>query len=70
MMNDQAMREIINYEYMIYGTPKFIGEPVSEFWEIHKVFHSWLSNGSHNFIVVLRRPYPKPQADGGGDENI
>jgi hypothetical protein len=54
----EAVREIINYEYWIYSTPRFIGEPVSEFWEVHKVFHSWLDNGLHNFIVVLRRPFP------------
>ena len=52
----EAVREMVNYEYQFYSTPRFIGEPVSEFWEVHKVFHSWLDNGSHNFIVVLRRP--------------
>jgi hypothetical protein len=54
---EQLSREIIKYEYMIYSTPKFIGEPVDEFWEIHKVFHSYLDNGHHSFIVVLRKPY-------------
>lgn len=51
----ETKREIITYEYQIYSTPKFIVEPVDETWEIHKVFHSWLENGEHNFIVVLRR---------------
>lgn len=58
---DQLGREIIHYEYWVYSTPRFIGEPVSEDWEIHKVFHSWLDNGAHNFIVVLRHPYPKKE---------
>jgi hypothetical protein len=59
---ENGAREIIQYEYQFYSTPRYIGEPVSEFWEIHKVFHSWLDNGnSHTFIVVLRRPYEKKE---------
>ena len=58
-MEEQAMRERIDYEYLIYSTPRYISEPVDESYELHKVFHSHLDNGSHNFIVVLRRPYWK-----------
>lgn len=54
----EAAREKVIYEYMIYSTPRYIGEPITEDWEVYKVFHSWLDNGSHNFIVVLRQPYP------------
>ena len=62
-METEAKREIVKYEYWIRSTPRFIGEPVDEFWEIHQVFHSWLPNGAHNFIVVMRRPYPKKEGD-------
>lgn len=52
----ETAREIIQYEYRFESTPKYLSEDINEFWEVHKVFHSWLDNGSHNFIVVLRRP--------------
>jgi len=64
MMGDNPpSREIIYYEYWIYSTPRYIGESVDEFWEIHKVFHSYLDNGQHNFIVVLRRPTERPKPE-------
>lgn len=60
MSEDKAGREKIYYEYYIYSTPRFTGEPIDEEYEVHQVLHSWLSNGTHNFIIVFRRPFPKP----------
>jgi hypothetical protein len=63
-MNDnQPVRDIKHYEYQVVSTPRFLPELLDEFWDIHKVFHSYLDNGAHNFIVVIRRlalPYKLP----------
>lgn len=58
----EATREVICYEYRFETTPKYLSDDITEFWEVHKVFHSWLGNGHHNFIVVLRREI-KPTKD-------
>lgn len=63
-MDNQASREVIEYEYRIESTPKYIS-PINEFWEIHQVFHSYLPNGHHNFIAIFRRQLkPAPTKEG------
>lgn len=58
-MGETASREIIKYEYWFISTPRFTHDFIDETWELHQVFHSWLPNGSHNFIVAFRREYKR-----------
>lgn len=53
-MNDQPARKKIRYEYRIKSTPEYTSD-IEEQWEVYNVFHSYLSNKEHNFIIVFRR---------------
>lgn len=53
MSENQALREIIQYEYRFNTTPEFLC--VDEGWQLYDVFLKYLDNGHFVFVPVFRR---------------
>lgn len=54
-MEEQASRELIEYEYRFESTPKYtvIEEDT---WQLYDIKYMYLPNGAFNFIAIFRRP--------------